>query len=100
MLPHSQLVRQITMLILLMQMETYMFGAEVLGLMQVRLLGLKDRLDLLELQAQSQDQLVRRVRLALQARLDQLVQLVTLALRLGLLLKHTTTVTTTPLVMQ
>jgi hypothetical protein len=72
-LAHSQLVQLTTMLTLLMQMETYTFGAEVLGLMQVRLLGRKDQLVLLAL---TQMLLVLREQLVLRELQDQLVQLV------------------------
>jgi hypothetical protein len=86
-LAHCLLVRQTTMLILLMLMETYTFGAEVLGLMQVKLLGRKDLLDLLVQQALLQGpldqldllellvQLVLRVQLALLVQPVQLEQL-------------------------
>jgi hypothetical protein len=57
-LAHFQLVQLTTMLTLLMQMETYMFGAEAPGLMQVRLL---DRKVLPEPLAQ-QVQLVQQVK--------------------------------------
>jgi len=83
-LAHCQLVRQITMLTLLMQMETYTSGMEVLGLMRVRLLDRRDQPDQLVLLAllrglletpDRQEQPVRRALQDLQEQLEQQVQL-------------------------